>query len=229
VLPLVRCRAGSLFFSYLRYMYNLPHYKEKDHAAMLEFMRAHPFITLLGVDAENKPVATQVPVLISEEDGCLHLRGHIMRNNDHHLAFAGNSNVLALFTSPHTYVSASWYSNKLQGSTWNYMTVQAKGTLSFLPEEDLLAVLHDLTAQFEDNPSSPSLFEHIPQDYIDRMKKAIVAFEIRVTAIDHVFKLSQNRDQESFDTILQKLETGSPGAQFIATEMRKRKGQLFPG
>ncbi|MBV9987200.1 MAG: FMN-binding negative transcriptional regulator [Chitinophagaceae bacterium] len=208
-------------------MYNLPHYKEKDQAAVLAFMKTHPFITVIGVDANNFPVATQVPVLIREEGQEIHLRGHIMRSNDHHLAFEANPSVLALFTSPHTYVSASWYSNQQQGSTWNYMTVQAHGTMSLLQEKELLEVLQDLTARFE-NPASPSSFQHIPQDYLDRMTKAIVAFDIKVTRIEHVFKLSQNRDRQSFDTIVEKLAAGDAGAQYIAAEMKKCKEQLYP-
>src|SRR6476646_3280262 len=179
-------------------MYNLPHYKAKDEAEVIAFMKEHPFITLIGTSADLRPVATQVPVLINEKDGRILLRGHIMRNNDHHLAFEKNKAVLALFTSPHTYVSASWYTNKQQGSTWNYMTVQAAGTLRFLSLEELVQLLADLTSHFEGNDASPASFENIPQDYIDRMTKAIVAFEIEVTSLEHVFKLSQNRDQASF-------------------------------
>ncbi|MEO7531628.1 MAG: FMN-binding negative transcriptional regulator, partial [Sediminibacterium sp.] len=183
--------------------------------------------TVIGVDPEQAPVATQIPVLFAERDGQLYLRGHIMKGNDHHKAFSVNKNVLALFTGPHTYVSASWYTNQQQGSTWNYMTVQVKGEMAFLPEEELLSVLNELTSTYE-KENSPALYKHIPDEYIARMVKAIVAFEIRVTSIDHVFKLSQNREKESFDKILEKLKDGPAGAKSIAAEMNKRKDQLFP-
>lgn len=209
-------------------MYNLPYYKEKDEAVVLAFMKQHPFAMLMGVDTEQKPVATQIPFLFSERDGQLYLRGHIMRNNDHHHAFIVNPHALVLFTGPHTYVSASWYENKQQGSTWNYMTVHAKGELSFLPEDQLLGILDELTDHFENNPASPALYSKIPEDYITRMSKAIIGIEIRITSIDHVFKLSQNRDQKSFETILEKLQNSHADAQAIAAEMNKRKDQLFP-
>nr|WP_315821696.1 FMN-binding negative transcriptional regulator [Paraflavitalea speifideiaquila] len=114
---------------YLRTMYQLPYFKEQDFETVRAFMKAHPFIVLTGVDANNMPVATQVPVMITEQEGKTILRGHLMRQTDHHKAFIQNPNVLALFTGPHTYVSASWYSDPRQGATWNYMTVQAQGTL----------------------------------------------------------------------------------------------------
>ncbi len=98
-------------------MYNLPFYKESDKAVVLEFMRNHPFVFLTGCDAENKPVATQVPVFIDEREGKLFLSGHIMRQTDHHRAFLHNPNVLAVFTGPHTYVSASLYTDQHSAST----------------------------------------------------------------------------------------------------------------
>ncbi|MEO8172201.1 MAG: FMN-binding negative transcriptional regulator [Sediminibacterium sp.] len=208
-------------------MYNLPHYKEQDAAIVLAFMKEHPFAMLTGVDDEQKPVATQIPFLFVERDGQLFLRGHIMKGNDHHKAFSTNKNVLALFTGPHSYVSASWYTNPLQGSTWNYMTVHVKGEMSFLPDEELPGLLDELTSSYE-KENSPALFKNIPDDYISRMVKAIVAFEIKVTAIEHVFKLSQNRDQQSFENILEKLYSGDADAKAVANEMRKRKDQFFP-
>lgn len=208
-------------------MYNLPHYKEKDAAIVLAFMKEHPFAMLTGVDEEQKPVATQIPFLFVEREGQLFLRGHIMKGNDHHKAFSTNKNVLVLFTGAHTYVSASWYTNPQQGSTWNYMTVHAKGEMSFLPDEELPGLLNELTSYYE-KEESPALFKHIPDEYISRMVKAIVAFEIKVTAIEHVFKLSQNRDQQSFENILEKLFAGDADARAVANEMRKRKDQFFP-
>ncbi|MES2373534.1 MAG: FMN-binding negative transcriptional regulator [Bacteroidota bacterium] len=208
-------------------MYNLPHYKEKDAAVVLAFMKEHPFAMLTGVDDEQKPVATQIPFLFVEREGQLFLRGHIMKGNDHHKAFSTNNNVLVLFTGPHSYVSASWYTNPQQGSTWNYMTVHAKGEMRFLPDEELPGLLNELTSFYE-KEESPALFKHIPEEYISRMVKAIVAFEIKVTAIEHVFKLSQNKDQQSFENILEKLFAGDADARAVANEMHKRKDQFFP-
>lgn len=210
-------------------MYNLPYYKEKDEAVVLAFMKQHPFAMLMGVDTEQKPVATQIPFLFSERDGQLYLRGHIMKGNDHHKAFMHNNQVLVVFTGPHSYVSASWYENNKQASTWNYMAVHAKGELSFLGDANLLVMLDELTAYYENDSSSPSLYKELPEEYIMRLTKAIVAFEIKVTSLDHVFKLSQNRDKKSFENIIEKLQNGGYGSKAIAAEMNKRKDQLFPG
>lgn len=208
-------------------MYNLPYFKESDQNVVLEFMRAHPFVFLTGCDADNKPVATQIPVFIDERDEKLFLSGHMMKQTDHHKAFLQNPHVLAVFTGPHTYVSASLYSDPQQGSTWNYMSVHVKGILAIQGEQELLSILKRTTDHFENNIHSPSLFEKLPEEYVQKMVKAIVAFEIEVTSIDNVFKLSQNRDEKSYHSIISKLQQSDENSQRIAAEMERRTSQLF--
>jgi transcriptional regulator len=209
-------------------MYNLPYFKEGDQEVVLEFMRKHPFVFLTGVDEKSKPVATQVPVFIDEKDGKLFLTGHIMRNNDHHKAFEKNPNVLAVFTSPHVYVSATWYDDPHQASTWNYMSVHAKGTIRFGNKEDLIAILKRLTLHYENNnTASTTVFDNLTSEYTEPLLKAIVAFEVEVISIGNVFKLSQNRNEKSFLNIMDKLNEQGDDGKFIAEEMKKRQPQLF--
>lgn len=209
-------------------MYNLPHHKDDSIETVKEFARNHPFIFLSGTDSDNKPVATQVPVFIDEKDGRLVLTGHIMRNTDHHKAFVHNPNVLAVFTSPHIYVSATWYSNPHQASTWNYMSVHAKGTISFADDQAVIDILRRLTLYYENNnTASTTVYDNLSPEYTGRLIKAIVAFEIDITEIDHVFKLSQDRDEKSYHNIIEKLEHQGDNGQFIATEMKKRADKLF--
>ena len=208
-------------------MYSLPYYKEEDAAIVIEFMKQHPFAMVIAVDADNKPVATQVPVLLKERDGELYLQAHIMRQTDHHKALEQNGNVLVVFTGPSAYVSASLYENKQEASTWNYQAVHVKGNIHFLGDEQLLLMLDELTAHFENNPSSPSLYKHLPEDYVQRLSKAIVAFEVKITGIEHVFKLSQNKNRTNYENIIEHFAKGSANEQYIANEMEKRKGKLF--
>lgn len=209
-------------------MYNNPQFKEPDEAAVINFMQAHPFIIITGVDVAGKPVATQVPVFIDKKEGKIKLTGHIQRKSDHHHAFEQNTNVMALFTGPHAYVSASWYSNPHIGSTWNFMSVYAHGTIRFGNDDELAAVMQRLTLHYENgNKTSPTVFENLPADYLEKMTKAIVAFEIEVTNLQHVFKLSQNRDEESYNNIIHQLQKGDADAQQIATFMENGKAKLF--
>jgi transcriptional regulator len=218
-------------------MYNLPYFKEKDEEIVKQFIREHPFAFLAGSNEENKPVATQVPVFIDEKEarpddpvgrGKLFLTGHIMRNTDHHKAFLYNPNVLAVFTSPHTYVSATWYDNPSQASTWNYISVHAKGVIRFGDEKALMNILKRLTLHYENNNHvSSTVFDNLSEEYRNPLMKSIIAFEVEVTEIDNVFKLSQNRDEKSYHNIIEKLEQQGGDGKFIAEEMKKRTSQLF--
>jgi transcriptional regulator len=210
-------------------MYNLPYFKEQDAEVIKQFIREHPFAFLAGSDADNKPVATQVPVFIDEKDDSFFLTGHIMRNTDHHKAFEQNPNVLAVFTGPHTYVSATWYDDPHQASTWNYISVHAKGIIRFGDEQELIAVLKRLTLHYENNNAgSTTVFDNLPVTYRERLMKAIVTFEIKVTSIDNVFKLSQNRDEKSYDSIIEKLKQQQADAREIGELMQSRKPKVFP-
>lgn len=202
-------------------MYNLPYYKADTPQEVIDFMQAHPFVMLISNGAPY-PVATQVPVLMAERDGKLYLQAHIMRKTDHHLALEKDSNVLVVFSSAHTYVSASWYTNPQQGSTWNYKAVHAKGKLTFTDSDTLLTILTDLTSRFENNSDSPSLMQHLPDSYVQPLLKAIVGIEIAITELDHVFKLSQNRDAESYRNIREQLSQGNADAQQIAAAMNNK-------
>lgn len=205
-------------------MYNIPYFKAQNAAQVLAFMRAHPFATIM-CSSNTWPTATQVPLLFEERAEKLFLRGHFMRNTDHHKAFQQNAHALCLFTGPQAYVSASWYTQPQQASTWNYMSVHAKGSLNFLDEAALRNILEQTTAHFENNTTSPSSYHQLPATYIDKLIGAIVGFEIEVTAIDHVFKLSQNRDAESYHNIIAHLHQGDADAGAVAAEMEKRMVQ----
>lgn len=209
-------------------MYKLPYYQENDSEVIKAFIETHPFAFLSGC-VDNQPVATQIPVFYEERNGEKFLSGHLMKNTDHHKTFVKNSNVLAIFSSPHTYVSATWYSNPHQGSTWNYMSVHARGTIQFLEGEPLREMLRKTTLHFENyDKTSPTYFDNLPDSYINRIMNAIVAFEIKVTEIDTVFKLSQDKDAESYSHIIDKLSQQGESGQMIASEMSKRKSDLFP-
>lgn len=209
-------------------MYSLPYFKEHDPEAVTTFMREHPFITLAGCDEQQRPVITQVPVLLEERGGRLYLQAHIMRQTDHHKAFEKNPQVLAVFTSPHTYVSATWYDNPHQASTWNYISVHARGVLRFMDTDGLITMMRKLTLHFEgNNTASTTTYDNLSEAYLAPLLKAIIGFEIEVQEIANVFKLSQNRDEQSFHNIINNLHKQGGEGAYIAAEMEKRAAALY--
>lgn len=208
-------------------MYRMPEFIEQDQTKVLNFMMAHPFVTIIG-NNDTRSVATQVPVLIETRDGKVWLRGHIMRQTDHFKAISVNKNVLVLFTGPHCYVSASWYKERHIGSTWNYMTVHVRGEIKFTDEAATIQLLTDLTHTYEAKQEQKELVENMPAAYVNSMVKAIAGFEIEVQEITPIFKLSQNRSDDSYKNIVAKLEAqNDANAEDIAGEMISRRPHLF--
>ena len=90
-----------------------------------------------------------------------------------------------------------------------------------------MQVLSKLTAQFENNPHSPSLVEKMDKDYVSKMMQAIIAFEIEVLEIEHVFKLSQNRDAASYENIIRALEDKGGESTEIASKMKQKGSAIY--
>lgn len=202
-------------------MYKFSYYTEQDQQKVIEFMKANAFAFITGI-GENYPVATQIPVSVVIKDDTIFLQGHIMRKTDHHLAFEKNDHVLVLFTGPHCFVSAGWYTNPSVGSTWNYMTVHAKGKISFTDEAGTLDAVKAVSDKYEGTEGAGA-YDNLPKEYIDHMVKAIVGFTIEVESLDNVFKLSQNRDEMSQKNIIAQLkQRGDDNSVMIAEEMERR-------
>lgn len=202
-------------------MYKFDYYTEKDLQKVIGFMNENAFALVTGL-GEQYPAATQVPLAIKEKDGKIFLEGHIMRKTDHHLAFEKNDNVLVIFTGPHCFVSANWYTDPHMGSTWNYMTVQAKGKIRFMDAEGTYNAVKEVSDKYVGTQSAGA-FDNLPKEYIDHMMKAIVGFRIEVESLENTFKLSQNRDEASQRNIIEQLvKRGDEHSRKIAKEMIRR-------
>lgn len=203
-------------------MYNISYFTEPDRELIIAFMKEYSFAMVTGI-GENYPVATQLPLEIEEKDGSVFLKGHLMRKTDHHLAFEKNNNVLVLFTGPHCYVSAAWYNNPNTASTWNYMTVHARGKIIFTDEKGTYEAVKSVTNKYE-GTETKAAFNNMPQEYVTPLLKAIVGFCIEVETIGNVFKLSQNKTgEEKLNIVTQLRERNINDDDLnIANEIEKR-------
>ncbi len=204
-------------------MYKLPFFTENNLATVIDFMKQYPF-AIVTTNGNEYPSASHFPLnILLKENGKLFLTGHMMKNTDHHKAFEKDGNVLVIFNGPNTYISASWYIKPHEASTWNYMTVHAKGKIRFTDEAGTLDAVRDITTRYEGSGKGTS-FENLPQEYVMRLLQAIVGFEIEVMEMDNVFKLSQNHDEETRQQIIQQLlSRGDEQSWAIAKEMQQRK------
>ena len=202
-------------------MYKFSYFQEPDNSKVIEFMQANTFALLTGM-GDDYPVATQVPLSINIINGNLEIKGHLMKNTDHHKAFLKNNRVLVVFTGSHCYVSARWYDNPQTASTWNYKTVQVKGKIVFTDEAGTREAIETVTNYYEE-PESPAAYKNIPEEYIASLVKAITGFYIEAESMDHVFKLSQNKTADEQQNIVDALmKQGDSNAVAIATAMKSR-------
>ena len=202
-------------------MYKLPYFTEEDPEKVIAFMKENAFAIVTGF-GEEYPVASHLPLNFETREEKIFLTGHLMKHTDHHKAFEKNENVLVVFNGPHCFVSADWYNKPAVASTWNYITVHARGKIKFTDEEGTYKAILAITNKYVGTGTAGS-FDKLPQEYIDRLIKAIVGFEIEVTSFDNVFKLSQNHDQSDRQNIIKHLkESGDEQSNAIAEEMGKR-------
>ncbi len=89
-------------------------------------------------------------------------------------------------------------------------------------------LLKKLSFDFENgNTASSTIYDNLPDAYKLKLVKAIVAFELEVTELENVHKLSQNRDEKSYDNIVQQLKNQDGDAKVIGEMMEERKGKVF--
>lgn len=208
-------------------MYPMREFQERDPSEIAVFIQRYPLAMLTGTTGEGKLTATHVPLLLEDRTDQTVLRGHIMRKTEYWQAFKANPEVLVAFSGPNAPVLASWMTDLAFGGTWNYMAVHARGVLRFTDQESLVNLLRDLKNRFE--VDDRAMFDLLPPDYVPRLIDAVEGFEIEVTSIEAVFKLSQNRSLTDFDQVIQGLTANGGGSALVAEEMTTRRSRFFPG
>jgi transcriptional regulator len=168
-------------------------------------------------------MATHIPLLFDvNAKGEQLLIGHLSKLNPQASSFTEQAEVLAIFSGAHAYISSSWYDHE-NVPTWNYSAVHVYGTVRVYDEEETMASLKKLVDRYEIDSENPVRVEELSERTM-REAKGIVAFEIRITSIDAVKKLSQNRDTKNYQNIITALEkTNDTKAIAVAEAMKKNR------
>lgn len=168
-----------------------------------------------------------LPMLFDPDDGPHGtLRGHLARGNPHWREMGEGTAALALFDGPDAYVSPAWYEEKrLTGKvvpTWNYVTVQAHGTLTLHHEPEwLVPHVRRLVERHESGRPDPWSIDDTPEGYVETQVRAIVGLELRLGRLEAKRKLSQNRSAADIAGTIDGLTRGAPREQAVAAEMRR--------
>jgi transcriptional regulator len=198
------------------------HFRVRDHADAIAFMQANPFIVLVST-AEGAPFASHVPVKIRETGDQLIIRGHFAKANPHWRYLEQQSQCLAIFHGPHSYISPSLYTNRESVPTWNYGAVHVYGNARlFTSPDDLQGMLHELMGLFE--PAYAEQWSSLDEAYRQKMLSHIVGFEITATRIEAKFKLSQNRTREEQTNVIASLAQSDDTTISGVSRMMREQG-----
>jgi transcriptional regulator len=173
--------------------------------------------------------ASILPMLFDPDDGTHGtLRGHLARGNPQWREIDaggdGAGEALAIFDGPDAYISPAWYMEKrLTGKvvpTWNYITVQAHGTITTVHDLDwLIPHVGRLVARHEATRPDPWALNDAPDDYVRTQARAIVGLELRIARLEAKAKLSQNRSEADIEGTITGLDAGSPTERAVAARM----------
>ncbi len=198
-------------------------FREDDLATLHALMQRYSFATLVTQQA-GMLAASHLPLLLEPQEGPYGtLLGHMARANPQWQDFATQTEVLAMFQGPHTYVSPSWYTEALSVPTWNYAAVHAYGTPRVIDQHDeSYAILRKLVQYYEAGFATPWPFA-LPEDYVRKMMQGIVCFVMPIRRLEGKYKLSQNRPEVDQHRVVKALHTSTdPLGQEVATLMASR-------
>jgi transcriptional regulator len=168
--------------------------------------------------------ASIMPLLV--DDDATRLTGHLARANEQWRRADPNVPVLVTWRGPDAYVSPSYYPSKVEHGkvvpTWNYITIQARGTLTIHDDPVWVRdVVSSLTDVHEAALTAPWAISDAPPDYIDAMLRAIVGIEVQITSLDGKWKLSQNRPTRDVVGVIDGLASREARPANIGEAMRQ--------
>lgn len=203
-------------------LYTPRHFREDRsdvlHAAIRDFPMAQ-LVTFGETGLESTPL----PLLLDLADGGQGaLLGHVARANPQWKTADRSVEALAIFSGPDAYISPGWYETKRQTGkvvpTWNYVTIQVRGRISFVEEpQELLEIVRRLTELHENGRDAPWAVADAPADFIASQLRAIVGLRLEITEITGKWKMSQNRSEADRAGVIEGLRAeGAPAADAVA-------------
>jgi len=204
-------------------MYIPNFYKNENTNEIRDFIAANSFGILVS-QTDTKLWATHIPLMLDKNQaGKDVLHGHISKGNPQWKNFAHNTQVLAIFSGAHSYISSSWYNHE-NVPTWNYIAVHIYGTIKIIEGEYLLQTLKKLVDKYEAASEHPVSVDTMSPKFLNKELRGIVGFEIEIDSIEAAYKLSQNRDELNHAHIIAQLQQkGDTQSLNIAHEMMKYK------
>ena len=196
-------------------------YKNENPEEVQQFLIDNSFGILVSTK-QGEILASHIPLELEQnEKEEWVLQGHIALGNPQKNHFEEDTEVLAIFNGPHTYISSSWYDH-VNVPTWNYVAVHVYGNIRMLEGEALWIHLKKLVDKYEASSKNPVSMDTMPEEFVKKEIRGIVGFEIKIDRIDAVKKMSQNRNEKDYQNIITKLdERGDAQSKAVSEEMKQ--------
>jgi len=171
-------------------------FKVEDREALLGFLREHPFLTI-AASVGGRPMVAQAPVVVREMHDELVIDFHLSRGNVLVPHLVQGFRAVMLATGEDAYISPDWYESADQVPTWNYLSVEAEGSVAPLDEAELVAQLDSLSEQEEARllPKPIWTRHKMASGKFDALLRGIVGGRLFVDRLEGTFKLSQNKGE----------------------------------
>lgn len=201
-------------------MYIPKYFKVSSVDEVWDFIQENSFGIIVTTE-KGQPTATHLPMQLLKDGDVFYITGHMAYANPQWKTFEGE-NVLIIFQGPHAYISSSWYIHE-NVPTWNYQAVHVYGTASLMSEEELEKDLTLLLQKYEHHRENAVLWETLSSE-TKKQIKGVVGFKIHIQEIQAAYKLSQNRNEEDYNNIINKLnEEDDLNSRQMADVMKNRK------
>jgi transcriptional regulator len=202
-------------------MYRPAAYAIDDTALLREVIRERNFATVAAIIHDQLHFA-YAPVVVDglpEPFGAM--RFHLSRANP--MTELDGAEVHLSFLAADAYVSPDWYETKGFVPTWNYVAVEATGRARMLDEDELRALLVDLSAAAEQKlrPKPPWTIDKISEERLSTLLNGIRGFAVPLERFQGKFKLSQDKKPADIAGVIAALEArGDAASHAIARAMR---------
>jgi transcriptional regulator len=181
-------------------MYQPPHFREDRLAVQHDLIRAHPLgmlVTLGGAGLVANPIPFVLDAAASPNGT---LRAHLARANGQWRDHDPAHEALVIFQGVETYITPSLYASKRETGkvvpTWNYVVVQAYGTLVIKDDPEWLRGQVAAMTDLKETPlPRPWSIADAPPAFVEAQLKGIVGIEIAISRIEGKWKVTQNRPE----------------------------------
>ena len=172
---------------------------------------------------EGNIQSTFLPFIVQSSPDGVRIWAHFAKANSHWKVVGDAPDCLLIVHLADAYVSPSLYPSKqVDGKvvpTWNYVTVEVRGTLQALSDADEESLLLTLTDHHERESDEPWAVSDAPAEFIEAQRRAIVSVELVVSEITGKAKASQNRLPEDSAAVKASYAAGSDAERSIADWM----------